>query len=150
MKICLVCNPGGHFLQLQLLREAWAGCEVFYVLGRSPALDGRGTVGLGRCYFLRLSDRKRPMSVLLNIWDSLRILLRERPDAIVSTGASIAVPVCYVGRALRIPVIWVDSMANTKRLSLSGRLARFVARRVYTQHAPLATPDGRVRFRGRP
>jgi beta-1,4-N-acetylglucosaminyltransferase len=148
MKVCLVCNPGGHFLQLQLLREAWEGCEVFYVVGRSPTLTK--TEGGERRYFLRLSDRKRPLSIILNAWDALRILLRERPDAIVSTGASIAVPVCFIGRVLRVPVIWVDSIANTKRLSLSGRLVRFVARRVYTQHPALATGDGSVRFRGRP
>jgi UDP-N-acetylglucosamine:LPS N-acetylglucosamine transferase len=54
------------------------------------------------------------------------ILLVERPDVIVSTGAAPGYFALRLGKFLGLRTIWVDSIANVERLSLSGqRVGRF-------------------------
>lgn len=145
MKICLTANPGGHLQQLQRLRPAWDKHDVFYILGHSEA-DATSQPST-TTYQLRPSDRKRPFAFLLNLGTAFRILRRERPDVILSTGASIGAAVCLVGRLLRIPVVWVDSLANTRKLSMSGNLVRRLAARTYTQWPEPAAGKPDVRYR---
>ena len=71
----------------------------------------------------------------------LAILRRERPAAVLTTGAAPGLMCVLAGWLLGCKTIWVDSIANAGRLSASGRIARRVASRVYTQWPDLACGD---------
>ena len=83
-------------------------------------------------------------------WMALRILLiilRERPAAIVTTGAAPGYFAIRFGRLLGARTVWLDSIANIDELSLSGKLASRHADLCLTQWPHLAG-DGGVRFEG--
>ena len=61
------------------------------------------------------------MSVLVRC---MRIMFRERPDVIISTGAAPACICCFLAKLLGAKIVWVDSITNVERISLSGRLIR--------------------------
>jgi len=145
MKLCLVAQQGGHLQQLLRLQRAWAGIEHFHVLTAHQVPPTREIQS--RVYFLRSSDRKTPWRILLNFFPAWRILRKEKPDVILSTGAALAIPFVFWGRVLGIPCIWVDSQANTRKLSMTGGFLRPHVTRCYTQWEELAQ-DG-VRYRGR-
>ena len=50
------------------------------------------------------------------------ILLKERPDFIITTGALIAYPFCVIGKLMGVKIVYVESFARVKRPSLTGRL----------------------------
>ncbi|WP_338035615.1 hypothetical protein [Billgrantia antri] len=77
---------------------------------------------------------------------ALRIVRQSRADAVISTGAAPGLLVLFAGWLLGRKTIWVDSIANSRRLSLSGRAACLFATQVLTQWPELAT--GRVRHLG--
>ncbi len=54
----------------------------------------------------------------------LYILLKERPKAILSTGAAPGAVAIWLGSFLGIRTIWVDSIANVKQISRAGKLAK--------------------------
>lgn len=70
------------------------------------------------------------------------IVIRERPDVVVTTGAAPGLVVLALARLLGARTVWVDSIANAERLSLSGRLAEGRADLVLTQWPELAREGG--------
>lgn len=71
------------------------------------------------------------------------LVLRVRPDVIVSTGALPGFFAVAAGKTLlRRRTIWVDSIANADELSLSGRLAGRFSDVWLTQWEHLAADDG--------
>jgi UDP-N-acetylglucosamine:LPS N-acetylglucosamine transferase len=56
-----------------------------------------------------------------------RVLRRERPDAIVSLGAEIALPFFYLSKLLGIRTIFIESWCRVENLSKTGRLVYPIA-----------------------
>lgn len=63
-----------------------------------------------------------------------RIVLKERPDVVITTGSFPALFALAIAKFLvRAKTIWIDSIANVEKLSSSGSLARHVADVCLTQ-----------------
>ncbi len=70
-------------------------------------------------YFI--DDPKRnPFKLFKNFIQSLKILYKERPDVIITTGAGVVVPLCYIGKAIGVKIIFIESFARITSRSLSG------------------------------
>lgn len=76
-----------------------------------------------------------------------RIVRQEKPDVVLSTGAAPGYFAILFGRLFGARTIWVDSIANADRLSLSGRLAGKHADLWLTQWPHLARAKGPL-YRG--
>ncbi|EDY80443.1 hypothetical protein VDG1235_57 [Verrucomicrobiia bacterium DG1235] len=70
------------------------------------------------------------------------LILRERPDTIVTTGAAPGYFAIRIGKLLNKRTIWVDSIANAEELSMSGTKAGKHADLWLTQWAHLEKPAG--------
>jgi UDP-N-acetylglucosamine:LPS N-acetylglucosamine transferase len=139
-KILAISSGGGHWIELLRLRPAFAGHFVVYAT-------------VSDAYRTHVGDA--PLRVISDVtrWDRLglarcalevtRILLSERPDVVVSTGA---LPgffgVLIAKHLLRAKTIWVDSIANVEELSMSGERIGRHADLWLTQWPELARPDG--------
>ena len=143
-KILAIASGGGHWIQLLRLRPAFAGAEMCYAsVDRALAADVAGHS------FYRFPDanRDRKFDLILQILRIAWILLRVRPDVIVSTGASCGYVAIRIGRILGARTLFVDSIANAERLSLSGQLACRHANLMLTQWPHLAANEG-PQYRG--
>lgn len=68
-------------------------------------------------------DPKRNLRKLLkNFNQAMRILKKENPDIILSTGAAAAVPLCFAAKMLGKKLIFVETIAAVNKPSLSGRI----------------------------
>jgi len=76
-------------------------------------------------------------------------VLRTRPDAVVSTGPGVAVPVCAVAKLLGARIIYVESFSRVRRLSLTGRLLRQLADLFFIQWEELQPLIPRAVYAGR-
>lgn len=144
----IVCSSGGHLLQMLELRDAWDRYERVWVTfdksdARSLLLDERVIHAHGP------TNRNIP-NLLRNLRLAIGVLRAERPSAILTTGAGVAVPFAWAGRLMRIPTVYVESVTRIEELSLSGRLIAPVAVRVYGQWPELArqSSERRIRFVG--
>ena len=72
----------------------------------------------------------------------LKILFRERPDIVISTGAAPGYFALRFGKWLKARTIWVDSIANVEHLSLSGQKVGRYADLWLTQWPDLAGSEG--------
>lgn len=145
--LMLVCSSGGHLLEMLELEDAWMPFQRIWVTfdksdARSLLAEERVVHGFGP------TNRNVP-NLLRNVRLAFQVLRRERPSAILTTGAGVAVPFAWIGRAMRIPTVYVESLTRIAELSLSGRMIAPVAMRVYAQWPELAEPSaGRIRYAG--
>jgi UDP-N-acetylglucosamine:LPS N-acetylglucosamine transferase len=54
--------------------------------------------------------------------NSLIILVRSKPRAILSTGPAISVPVSIIGKLFGKKIIFIETGSRVKNLSLTGRI----------------------------
>ena len=145
--LLIVCSSGGHLLQMLELRDAWGGFERVWVTfdksdARSLLRDERVVHAFGP------TNRNVP-NLLRNLRLAARVLRAERPAAILTTGAGVAVPFAWIGRLMRIPTVYVESVTRIEGLSLSAKMIAPVASRLYGQWPELANASsGRIRFAG--
>ena len=79
-------------------------------------------------------------------WQLWRIIGRERPRALITTGAAPGLVAVAVARLRGVRTLWIDSIANAATLSGSGKLARRLAHGVFTQWPALAA--GGIEYHG--
>lgn len=143
-RILAVASGGGHWIQLRRLEAALDGHEVTWVAA-DPRLEA--DVPEGRFETVQDASREDPMLMLKTTWQTFRLVWRTRPDIVVTTGAAPGLLALVWGRLLGARTIWIDSVANAEELSMSGRLALYVADEVLTQWSHLAVGN-RPRFEG--
>lgn len=136
-RILAIASGGGHFVQLLRLRPAFAGHEVHFATVHA---DSRAEVAGAPFYSFRDVSRADWWRLPLTALDILAILLRVRPQIIVTTGALPPLIALALARPFGVKTLWVDSIANSEELSGSGRLARKLATQVVTQWPGLAAP----------
>jgi UDP-N-acetylglucosamine:LPS N-acetylglucosamine transferase len=93
------------------------------------------------------ANRWAKLKLVRTAFSVLWMLLRERPDVVISTGAAPGFFAILFGKKLGARTIWVDSIANVEALSMSGQRARRHADLWLTQWPHLATAEGPV-FKG--
>lgn len=121
-RLLLVGSNGGHLAQLMLLRPWWGEQDRAFVTFRGD--DSAELLAGERVYWAYWPTTRSVFNLLRNTWVSIRVLLRERPDVIVSTGAGVAVPFFYVGRLLGITTVYIEVFDRVSSASLTGRLCR--------------------------
>ena len=140
-RVLAVASGGGHWVQLLRLLPAFDECDVAYVTVSDAY---RSQVSDGRARFYVVPDATRWNKLKL-VWMGLKltaILLAERPDVVVSTGAAPGFFAIRLGRWLGARTIWIDSIANVEHLSLSGEKIGPHADLWLTQWPHLARDDG--------
>lgn len=143
-KVLAIASGGGHWVQLLRLRPAFEGCDVAYVtVQESYADEVKG------CRFYKITDATR-----WSRWDLLRmiaeivwIVLRERPDVVVSTGAAPGVVALRMGKWLGARTVWLDSIANVEQMSMSGKRVHGFADLRLSQWPEVAAAEGAL-FKG--
>jgi beta-1,4-N-acetylglucosaminyltransferase len=125
IKIGLVGSSGGHLLQLLQTRPAWNECDRFWVTFETP--DATSALRRERAYWCYYPTNRHPLNLLRNTLLALRVLLRERPTHLVSTGAAVAVPFFYVGRLFGARTIFIEVFDRVDSATLTGRLLHPIA-----------------------
>ena len=148
IRVLALASGGGHWVQLLRLRPSWAGFDVAYAT-TNPGCEHDIRNGpdsdlypSARFYTFPDANRWQKLRLFLQLLAVARIVLRERPDIVISTGASAGYFAIRIGKHLGSRTIWVDSIANSEELSLSGRLAARYADLWLTQWPHLAARDG--------
>jgi beta-1,4-N-acetylglucosaminyltransferase len=130
MKLCLIACPAGHMTELLALMPASQEHERFIVTHDSLRTE----------YFRQLAAVYTIPDVGLNVWRfgltflrAFRLLWRERPDVIISTGTQLAIPFFVVGRALGVTTVFIESLSRIRSTSKTGRLIYPFASYFYVQ-----------------
>lgn len=143
-KILAIASRGGHWIQLLRMRQAFSEADAVFVTTvpeYEPMVEG------ARFRTVTEATRSQKFRLVVLAMQMLWIFLKERPTAVVTTGAAPGYLAVRFGRWFGAKTLWIDSIANAEELSLSGRLASRHADAVLTQWEHLASP-GVAEYRG--
>jgi len=116
MKIALVCSHGGHLTEILQLIDAFEGHEIFFI-----TYEGSRSASLPKKYTMK-NLGKNPIRFMMSVPKAFWILLKERPNFVISTGSEIAIPIFYVAWVLRIDTIFIESLCRFKNPSITGKI----------------------------
>ena len=129
IKLLVVVGEGGHTTELLNLVDLLGNrYDYHYIVSKEDNLSVNRLRYPGPIYGLtrpRGKSTNKLNAILRTIWtgiQSLWVLLRVRPAAILSTGPAIAVPVSVLGKLLGARIIFVETGSRVKTLSLTGRI----------------------------
>jgi len=146
VELLLVCSSGGHLLQLLALHDAWSDRSRVWIT--DDAADTRSLLRGEKAIFGDSPSSRSLRSLLRNTCRAWQLLARHRPAAVVTTGAAIAVPFVWLGRLFGAEVIYIESVTRIESPSLTLRLVRPAASRIYVQWPELVDEVPRAHFEG--
>ncbi|MCK5895972.1 MAG: oligosaccharide biosynthesis protein Alg14 [Cocleimonas sp.] len=146
-KILAISSPGGHWIQLNKICNTLE--QQFDVVYATPRKHDKSSPKEGerKVYSITDASADSKLNLIPVTFQLLSILLRERPNTIISTGAAPGVMAILLCKFLPIKTIWVDSIANVSVLSRSGRMVKKHANLVVTQWEDLSD-EHTVFYRG--
>lgn len=95
IKICLASSSGGHFEQLMMLKpliEKYDGYVVTEKIGYDIKVDN---IPVKYVMPINRTDKAFILKFLCNVIKSFFIIIGNKPDFIISTGALAAVPLMF-------------------------------------------------------
>lgn len=112
-------------VQMMRIGDAFKGHDDFLV-----TYDSEATKNIENAYLIKFEgwDLKGKILLVKYIIKAFRILIKEKPDVIISTGGGeIAVPFCYVGKVLGAKVIFIETLSRITTPSRGGQLVYPIA-----------------------
>ena len=136
LRICLAASAGGHLSQLLRIKDGWNSNDSFCLTTSDTVLETLQEYG--KVYVVGECNRQHPVRVTRVFLRCLKIVFREKPHVVISTGAAVGCIVCFLAKLIGAKVVWIESITNVERLSLSGRMVRYIADLFLVQWAHLA------------
>ncbi len=145
-KILAVASGGGHWVQLMRLLPAFQGFDTVFVTVQKDYIDD--VKGVGGFRVVLDATRWEKVRLFFCALQIIWIILRERPQVVVSTGAAPGLLAIIFGYYFGAKTVWIDSIANVEEMSMSGKFAKRYSKLWLTQWSHLAKDGGPVYFGG--
>lgn len=131
MKVCLVGSSGGHLTHLYMLKPFWKNKNRFWVtFNKEDAQSKLKNETMYSCYYPTNRNLK---NLIKNTFLAIKILRKEKPDLIISSGAAVAVPFFYVGKLMGSKVIYIEVFDRYDKPTLTGKLVYPIADKFIVQ-----------------
>ncbi|NOW06492.1 PssD/Cps14F family polysaccharide biosynthesis glycosyltransferase [Clostridium beijerinckii] len=120
MKVCFITSSGGHLTHLIQLKEWWKDKERFWVTFEKE--DSKSILKYEKKYWCYFPTNRNIKNLIKNTFLSIKILLKEKPDLIVSTGAAPAIPFFYIGKLFGAKVVYIEVYDRIEKPTITGKV----------------------------
>ncbi|MGO1371974.1 MAG: PssD/Cps14F family polysaccharide biosynthesis glycosyltransferase [Senegalia sp. (in: firmicutes)] len=114
----MISSSGGHYEQLKMLSVLGENNDIFWV---TEKVDYSSKAD----YYLiqtGLKDKKFLFRMIINLFKTLKIWLKEKPDYVITTGTMIVIPMAFLAKILGKKLIYIESFARIHDATRTGRL----------------------------
>lgn len=105
---------------LYMLKPFWEDKERFWVTfdkdDANSLLEGESVY---HCYY---PTNRSIKALIINTRLAWRVLRKERPDVIISTGAAVAVPFFYLGKLFGAKLIYIEVFDRINTSTMTGKM----------------------------
>ncbi len=120
LKICLVCSSGGHLTHLQMLKPIWKNSERFWVT--FDKVDANSILKNEKVYHCHFPTNRNLKNLIKNTFLAIKILKKEKPNLIISSGAAIAIPFFWLGKLRGAKTVYIEVFDRINKSTLTGKL----------------------------
>lgn len=125
MKICFVGSSGGHLAHLYMLKPFWETKERFWATFDKE--DARSLLSGEKLYPVYYPSNRSIKALLINTYRAIKILKKEKPDLIISSGAAPAIPFFWVGKLMGAKTVYIEVFDRIDKSTISGKMCYPVA-----------------------
>ncbi|MCU0920681.1 MAG: UDP-N-acetylglucosamine transferase subunit ALG14 [Burkholderiaceae bacterium] len=151
LKLVVGASAGGHVNELLILLEAarglWPVEPAAYVTTMEIAVKGFSAHGKP-VHVLGEGDRLKPLRSIGVLLRALRSAWVLRPGVVVTTGSMPLALFCFWSRLFGARIVWIDSVAQVEKMSLSGRFVRRFADLCLVQWPEVAASTPETEYAG--
>lgn len=119
-KICLVGSSGGHLTHLYMLKPFWKDKNRFWVTFDKE--DARSLLKDEKMYPCYFPTNRNIKNLIRNTFLAIRVLKKEKPDLIISSGAAVAVPFFYLGKMMGAKLIYIEVFDRIDKPTMTGKM----------------------------
>ena len=120
MKVCLVGSSGGHLTHFYMLKPFLENKDRFWVTFDKE--DARSLLKGEKVYSCYYPTNRNVKNLLKNTAVAWKVLRKERPDLIISSGAVVAVPFFYLGKLLGAKLIYIEVFDRIDKPTMTGKM----------------------------
>lgn len=120
LKICLVGSSGGHLTHLYMLKPIWSNVERVWVTFDKE--DARSILEGEKIYPCYFPTNRNIKNLIKNTFLAFKILRKENPDILISSGAAVAVPFFYLAKLRGKKNIYIEVYDRIHKPTLTGKL----------------------------
>lgn len=131
MKVCLVGSSGGHLAHLYMLKPFWYNKERFWVTFDKE--DARSLLKDEKMYSCYYPTNRSLKALIKNTIIALKVLIKEKPDLIISSGAAVAVPFFYLGKLFGAKLIYIEVFDRIDKPTMTGKIVYPIADKFIVQ-----------------
>lgn len=142
----VVASGGGHLAEALLAIEGVPLRSIIVTL-RLPHTE-KTLQGVGWKHDYLINPHGDPLKYLQNIWQSFWLVLRHRPELVISTGAGMVVPTCVIAKLLGAKLVFIETAARVTTPSRTGKFLYRFADEFYVQWEPLLKVYPKAKFGG--
>lgn len=125
-KVLFISSTGGHFSELLQLKSLFSKYDSYIITEKDKTNENYKKEYGDKLYFLPYGTRSKIFSYIFKYlflcFKTIYLFFKIRPKYIVTTGTHTAVPMCYLGKLFRCKIIFIETFANSKSKTLSGRM----------------------------
>lgn len=131
MKICFVGSSGGHLTHLYMLKPFWQDKERFWVtFNKEDAQSQLAGELVYHCYY---PTNRNLWNLIRNTIVAIRVLKKEKPDLLISSGAAVAVPFFYLAKLMGKKLIYIEVFDRIEKPTMTGKLVYPIVDRFIVQ-----------------
>lgn len=131
IKICLACSSGGHLAQLYQIKPFWQGKQRFWVTFNKT--DSNSLLRSEKVYYCYYPTNRNLKNLFKNTLLAFKVLKKEKPDIIISTGAAVAVPFFYIGKLFKTKNVYIEVFDRVDKPTMTGKLVQPVCDKTIVQ-----------------
>lgn len=125
LNICLVGSSGGHLTHLYMLKPFWKDKDRFWVTFDKE--DARSLLQGEKMYSCFYPSNRSLKALIINTCIAFKIIFKERPNLIISSGAAPAIPFFFVGKLFGAKTIYIEVFDRINAGTISGKICYMVA-----------------------
>ena len=103
-----------------MLKPFWDNKNRFWVTFDKE--DARSLLQDEKFYSCYYPTNRNIKNLIKNTYLAIKILKKERPDLIISSGAAVAVPFFYIGKLLGSKLIYIEVFDRIDKPTMTGKL----------------------------
>lgn len=131
----VVASGGGHLAEALLAIEGVPLRATIVTLRLPHTEKSLQGVGWKRDYLI--NPHGDPFKYLLNMWQSFWLVVKNRPELVISTGAGMVVPTCLIAKFFGAKLVFIETAARVTTPSRTGKFLYRFADEFYVQWEPL-------------
>jgi UDP-N-acetylglucosamine:LPS N-acetylglucosamine transferase len=125
-RVVFISSTGGHLSELLKLESMFKEYDYRIITEKDKSNEYLKEKYGQRVSYLPYCTRNKIISYIFIytflIIKTIYLFIKIRPDVIISTGTHTAVPMCYLGKIFGKQIIYIETLANINRKTLTGKI----------------------------